>query len=118
MADLTDLEFESVGDIDPDSANDANVPVDIWLHPPTTDEEETEEDPLWRTNWKLTADNYMPRKARLSGEHSYKLYAKDRETLVAIIHRCWLPIFQAAVKKLTDLTPDEDGVADLYYWHE
>ena len=118
MPDLTDLTFESHGDIEPTSANPANIPVNICLEPPDPDREE-DDDP-WRFNWKLSAQNYMPCKERLSRvcAPSYEIYAKDRETLVAIVQRCWLPLYQAAVNALTTMTPESSGDFVLIRWKE
>ena len=96
-------EYEDLGEISISSANSSNIPVDIWL---------TEEDGYW----VLSADNYMPRRSRLSGEASYKARSKDRAVLVKAVHEHWLPLYQAAVATLQALEADDRGVASLYYW--
>jgi len=108
-------DYESFGEIPVDDANYANIPVDIWLQQV---EEDDEDDKSHIGMWCLTADNYMPRKGCLSGEHSYKVYSNDRKVLVALVHKYWLPLYKTAVEVLTKMAPDDDGTASLYYWHK
>lgn len=102
--------YEDLGEIPIDSANDANIPVSIWLVPAEDDDGERI-DGLW----ELRADNYMPRKSTVS-QDQYRAQAKDRAVLVGLVHKHWLPLYQTAIEALTKLEPDEDGVASLYYW--
>jgi hypothetical protein len=112
-------EYENLGENAIESANDANIPVDIWLKKIKEDDEEG--DGKHAGMWRLTANNYMPRKARLSGENSYKVIAKDRDVLVKLIHKYWLPLYQIAVEILTEMKPSQihdNGTACLYYWEK
>lgn len=94
--------YNDLGDVPVDAADDADVPMDIWLK---------EEDGAW----VLTAGNYMPRKGRVS-EDAYKAIAPQRETLVNLIHQHWLPLYCRAVEILTEMKPGRYGAASLYYW--
>jgi hypothetical protein len=86
-----------------DSADDANIPVDIWLHAPD------EECPSWR----LLAANYMPRKGCLH-PHGYEVRADNREELNAIVRDKILPLYRVATAQLEAIA---NGEADhLYYW--
>ena len=112
-------EYEDLGEIPIEGANDANIPVDIWLK--KIKEDDDEGDRQHAGMWRLTADNYMPRKSRLSGEGSYKAIAEERETLVELIHKHWLPLYKTAVEILTEMKPNEthdNGTACLYYWEK
>lgn len=102
-------DYEDMGIIPVDCADYANIPVDIWLN---RDEDDKE-------YWLLTADNYMPRKGCLSGEDSYYIRSKNRDTLVKLIHEYWLPLYQNAVRILTLIEPDDtEEAARLYYWKD
>ena len=106
--------YEDLGDIQIERADDANVPVDIWLTQIDKDDDAAEDGRAgW---WQLRANNYMPRRAYLGGERSYYAVSKDREVLAALVRKHWLPLYQIAVDVLTELRPNEDGNARLYYW--
>lgn len=97
--------FESPDHMAFSSADDANVPVDIWLHAP--DEE--------RDKWQLTASNYMPRKGRLH-PHGYSQTADSREELVALLTAHVLPLYRIAVAKIEGIVA---GTEDhIYYWND
>ena len=109
---MPDKQYEDLGECSITNADDANIPVDIWLKP----EKDDEDKPTGK--WILKASNYMPRKGRLSGEEGYKAVASDRQVLVDLVHKHWLPLYQTAVKVLTELKQDERGISYLYYWHD
>jgi hypothetical protein len=102
------LPYKDLGELSVDDADEANVPVDIWLVP----------DPDNPGGWRLRANNYMPRRGRLSGEDSYDARSESREVLVALVHKHWLPLYQAALKTITELKPDNENKAYLYYWEQ
>ena len=104
--------YEDIGKIPIEDADDANVPVDIWL---TKRNENDEEHP---GKWQLRANNYMPRKACLGGERSYCAISDDREVLAALVRKHWLPLYQIAVEILTEMRPNKDDNARLYYWQK
>jgi len=107
------LHYVSTGEIEPDEADEMNIPVNIWLTPPGRVDNEAYGD----THWSLSADNFMPRRSRVAGEQ-YEVWSRDRDVLVAIVHRHWLPLYKVAVKLLEEMAPDDDGTAALYYWEE
>lgn len=85
------------------NADDANVPVDIWLLPP--DE--------YYDRWTLKAANYMPRKGHLHPD-GYKQTADTREELVVLLTAHVLPLYRIAVSQIEAIA---SGDADhLYYW--
>lgn len=110
---MTDTEntpsYTDLGSIPVDAANDANIPVNIWLIRGEDDD---------TGYWILYADNYMPRRGSLTGESTYRVRAKDRDVLVELVHTHWLPLYQAAVRVLAKLEPDAGGAAGLYYWND
>lgn len=87
--------IEQTGDIPAEQADDANVPVSIFI---SEDE----------GKWSCTADNYMPRKGYVA-QSQYSFTAPDKETCQAVVRAFWVPIYKTAVKKL-----EETG--ELYYW--
>lgn len=112
--------YIDVGQITVDEVDDANIPVDIWLKKvdfnedldllPDGDEEG------YKDYYLLTADCYMLRKSRLAGERPYAVLAKDRQVLVDLVHKHWLPLYKTAVEILTEMKEDDRGVSSLYYW--
>lgn len=94
---------EETGEISFEEADDANIPVDIWL-----------EQDLETNKWKLWANNYMPRKARLSGEASYEALADTREELEDIIKKKIIPLYEVALQKLQAICKRKAD--NLYYW--
>lgn len=86
-----------------DSADDANVPVDVWLMAPEAGEDE----------WELRAANYMPRKDRVQPE-AYITRSTSKEELQSIVRDKILPLYRIAVAKLEAITTGDDD--HLYYW--
>jgi hypothetical protein len=117
--------IESVGELDFLGSNNANIPIDIWLFSPKQNKEnETEYDGSQDDGselWLLTADNYMPRKARLGGERSYKVWGTAEE-LRGLIKTYVLPLYETAVKYLQGMIEGKVGADGepvfhgLYYW--
>lgn len=86
-----------------DTADDANIPVNIWLY-----KEEEEED-----IWRLKADNYMPRRNCVATD-AYLAESKDRKELTDLIEIYILPLYKTACKKLEKMVTGEED--NLYYW--
>jgi hypothetical protein len=117
--------IEDVGELRITDANEANIPVDVWLHSPADNKDNGAEYDGEQDNgedlWLLTANNYMPRRARLGEEWCYKVWG-TKEELQALIKKHILPLYQVAVKYLQGMI---DGKVDgegkpvfggLYYW--
>lgn len=93
-----------------DEFDDANIPVDIWLH--TLTEDDTEYTDGFR--YKLTASNYMPRKQRIE-EEALSIISDNKEELQALIKEKIIPIYQKAIDVLNKMV---DGTTNnLYYWN-
>ncbi len=112
--------IENTGNINIEEADDANIPVDIWLKPYA--DTEIDQFPIYEgeqdtTNlWCLCANNYMPRKARLSGEGAYIVWG-TKEELQEIIRKYIIPLYQVALKILKGIS-NGNGFTHLYYWSE
>jgi hypothetical protein len=109
--------IESIGDLDPDIADNANVPVNVWLMQITENGAgdslcRSDADPDWAT-WVLTADNYMPRKARVT-QDAYRIVATSREELAAIVRDSWMPLYELAAGVMREIC--EGTQTHLYYW--
>jgi hypothetical protein len=104
--------YEDLGECEVTSANDANIPVSIWISP----EEDDEGEPI-KESYRLRASLYMPRKGHVV-EDAFRARSSDRKVLEDLVRVYWLPLYQMAVKVLTEMKPDEDGVSSLYYWNE
>lgn len=85
--------------------DDANIPVSIFL---SEDEEEK-----GQKRWRLTADNYMPRKGRC-GDSAYIATAPTREALQELIRTQILPLYEVAILNLNMLIAGTNDC--LYYW--
>ena len=93
------MKYEDEGIIEITGANDMNVPVNSFLLDPRDSDS---------GRWVWLADNFMPRKGRVTGE-AYKVTADDRETLIELVRLHVVPLYQAALNNL-----QEDG--QNYYW--
>lgn len=94
------MAIEERGECSFSGADDANIPVDIWL---------CNEDGAW----KLTASNYMPRKGRIATE-VYEATAPTREELAILVRERIVPLYRNALAALQAIG---DGTLDhLYYW--
>ena len=107
---MSDDAYENIGEIPIDGADDANIPVDIWLSKTGPGGGEDGDD--WDGEWHLYADNYMPRKGCLSGEGIYHATSRDRAVLVKLVQDYWLPLYKKAVHKLSNFEVE----TRLYYW--
>lgn len=92
-----EIEYRDLGEISIDEANDANVPVGVFIYK----SEEGE-------HFTLRADNFMPRK-NCAGEGMYEVQARSREDLVELVKKYIVPLYKAAVQSL-----EENG--ELYYF--
>ena len=118
--------YRDIGNIALNHADDANIPVDIWLTK-ITDEHLTEHnghgfvaDPADVGKLMLHADNYMPRRARLSGDHegfAYQAVCDTEADVKEIIEKFIKPLYQTALKVL-DAMSTGDIESNLYYWKE
>lgn len=89
--------LRDTGEMSIEAANDANVPVVIFLHEPD------------RPNglWTWTAINFMPRKECCGG--SYKLEADTKEEIMDVVRRKVLPLYEVAATNLRER-------GENYYW--
>ena len=96
-----------------ESADDMNIPVNIWL---IRIDEVEEDSPAGVESgwWELVAGCYMPRKCRVMDEH-FRFYAADRETLAQLVVEQWVPLYEAALTKLKAFGTST-GESDLYFW--
>lgn len=98
---------DEIGDMEFSSADNANIPVDIWL--------EQENEGPYKGKWSLSAANYMPRKAAV-GDEAYKAIADTREELVALIKEHIVPLYERAMSHLQSMI--NGSGKSLYYWDE
>ena len=68
--------------------------------------------------WRLVADNYMSRRGRLGGEHSYMAICDTKEEAVSLIKEHILPLYQTALKVLEGICSGDSAQDHLYYWQE
>lgn len=112
--------IENVGELKIQSADDANIPVDIWLRSPDKMKEEEcfEYDGTQDSSeelWLLTANNYMPRRACLAQDGwAYKVWGTEAE-LRELIKKHILPLYETAVKILQGMVSGKPD-CHLYYW--
>lgn len=100
--------IDDCGDLSIESANDANVPVNIDV---SQMDAEIDND----SRWRLTADNYMPRRGYLN-HGAYEVRSESKDELLALVAKHILPLYRIAVKKLEDTVAGKgDG---LYYWSD
>jgi len=97
----------NVGDLDFSDADDANVPVSIFLTPVDEDDEIEKGE-----THKLTADNFMPRKAT-AREGAYKAFGTQTE-LVEVLKEHVLPLYEIALANIHAMITHGEG--DNYYW--
>lgn len=81
-------------------ANGMNVPVNIFI----TKENEGKPTQFWQ----LTAENFMPRKGYLI-DGAYRITAKNKKTLVALVQKHVVPLYEAALHNLKT-------TGENYYW--
>ena len=78
-------------------ANDANIPVVIFLSEPETE----------GYNWSWDALNFMPRKERLGG--SYSIQATSKQEILDLVNRYVTPLYEIAANNLKT-------TGENYYW--
>ena len=93
--------FKDFGEIELKGCDDANVPVQCFLSEPKENSD---------GNWHWTANNYMPRKNRIS-EGSYEIVAKTKEEILQAIGKFVIPLYQIAIDNLKT-------TGELYYWRK
>jgi len=92
--------------------DDANIPVNIFLVEISDDSEQMYPE---GHKWRLTADNFMPRKGH-AGDSAYEATAPTREALAELIRTQILPLYEVAVLNLKMMVAGTNDF--LYYWHE
>lgn len=101
---------ESVGPLNIQDFDDANIPVCIFL---TEAEIEKDKDPEQDWKFQLTAHNYMPRKDNVE-EDALLVYSDNKEELQQLVKQYILPLYQNAITQLNGII---NGTNDsLYYW--
>lgn len=114
--------MQNYGDIEIEEANEANIPVDIWVNEITDEfleDNDDTDDNIYQNNrgkWVLKADNYMPRKSRLSGENAYLVIFDSYEELAEAVSTYILPLYQTAVSVLEAIISKNQD--HLYYWNK
>lgn len=103
--------FANYGEYPIESANHANIPVDIWLTP--VDESESDVEVDFVPKYSLTASNYMPRKGVVD-EGAYQYYADNREELVELVNKHVMPLYKNASVRLAGICSGINN--SLYYW--
>jgi len=104
LTDGTELIGESF-----DLANEANIPVNIWLG--AEEDGETGES---TGKYTLIADDYMPRRGSVAIE-LFKVRADSPEPLRAIVKERIIPLYEVALKALQEIAEGKHD--NLYYWH-
>jgi len=96
--------FENTGDMAIESANDANIPVNIFI---------TRAGENVSHKWELSADNFMPGKNR-AAEGAYCVEADTKRELLGLIKHYVLPLYKIALRQVEALA--EGKVDCFYYW--
>lgn len=84
-------------------ADDANVPVDIWLMPRDDGK------------WILYASCYQPRRMQVL-EHAFEFVADTRAECVKVLQEHVIPMYVLALNELHRIAAGATN--HLYYWHE
>ena len=99
-----DKTYENYGELSIDNdADDANVPVNVSIF-------QNQEDEEIKYNWLMTADNYMPRRGRVS-DCAYKVGANTEQELVELVQKHIVPLYEAALHNLKT-------TGGNYYWEK
>lgn len=103
--------YKNHGEIDIEHANEMNVPVAIFIS--KLDREWSDQlAPAW-ANFKLTADNFMPRKG-FSTESAYKAYADTEQELQDLVRKYVQPLYEAALWNVQNIST----TVSQYYWEK
>ena len=92
------IENTSFAAVSLESISDGNVPVNIRISEPDEDNDK----------WVLSADNYMPRLARIAPD-AYNVQADTRTELELLVQESIVPLYEAALLNLR-------SESKLYYW--
>lgn len=107
-----DLEaVEDVGELNFDSANSENVPVNIFFGP----EVDKYGEETGSGYFRLKAGNFMPRSGQ-SVDTAFEVRSKNQEALKKIVAEKIVPLYEAALARAKGIF---DGTSDtLYYWDQ
>jgi len=94
------------GDLSLSRANDTNIPVNIFISK-IVDQEDSD-----FGKFRLTADNFMPRRASVSGE-AYEAVADSREEFVDFLKEI-RELYATALSKIDAMIDGSE--TNLYYW--
>lgn len=103
--------IENVGEVEWEAFDDANVPVDIWVH--KRGSKDFDEEEAGDFNFSITANNYMPRKARLGGEQICQVFCHTEDEVRQVL-TAWRQIYLQAMSKFDKMIDTCEG--NLYYW--
>lgn len=90
--------IKDIGEIGIDECDEANIPVNCFLHEPEHPEKQFE--------W--TADNFMPRKSYTT-ESAYHIKSDTREEIIDAVNKHVAPLYEIALNKLKT-------TGENYYW--
>ena len=99
--------IENSGELSIDLADDANVPVNIFISEVEEGDYHEDDQPEWATH-VLNADNFMPRKERVA-HGTYLVFADNEEELRALVQKHVVPLYEQALERLKTHST-------LYYW--
>ena len=97
--------IERIGDGYLHLANEANIPINIYIENPNGNPDGI---------YKLTADNYMPRRGTISSGH-YEYHSTDKNELLILIKTHIIPLYETALKQLNKIVNSE---VDMLYYRE
>ena len=100
--------LDETGECTFDGADDANIPVNIFISTPE-DNEDTED----AGKWSIKADNFMPGKAGI-GQSTYQATADSREELIELVTKYVLPLYTTALQQLNNVIQGKAN--SFYYW--
>jgi phosphopantothenate synthetase len=102
----------SVGVMELSDADDANIPVNIFITKGEDEEDESEEEAKLG-EWVLTADNFMPRRGRTI-ENAFKYRGDSPEELRALVNEFVLQRYRKAVELIEKMIAGNGD--SFYYW--
>jgi len=85
-------------EIELETADDANIPVNCFVHEPKDTES---------GKWEWRADNFTPRKETCGG--SYDIVGDSREDIMEAVTKYVIPLYEAALSNLRT-------TGENYYW--